>query len=348
MKPSPFQITPLLPHLDEELQHKINHKTKPLGALGRLENIAFQIGRIQQTTTPKLNKPMIVVFAGDHGAATHSGISAYPQEVTFQMVLNFLGGGAAINVFCQQNQLDLYVVDTGVNYDFSSPSALMDYKIAKGTQNYLKEPAMTKQQCTDAMSNGVAIVEQMWHKGCNVIGFGEMGIGNTASASLLFHTLTEHSLSDCVGAGTGLDQEGVQRKIQLLQQALDTNGKPKSPLDALQLYGGFEIATMCGAFLKAAEQKMLILVDGFIATASLLVASQMYPHLLEYCLFCHQSEEKGHRLLLQHLNASPLLELQMRLGEGTGVAVCYPIIESAVQFLNHMASFEQAGVHERK
>lgn len=329
-----------------QLQHKIDTKTKPLGALGLLENLALQVGYIQQSLTPAINKPTMIVFAGDHGVA-NSGVSAYPQVVTQQMVLNFLSGGAAINVFCEQNNIALSIVDAGVAADFEPHPMLIDAKIAKGTSNYLEGAAMTDKQCEQAMQAGVAQVERVAASGCNTIAFGEMGISNTSSAALLMHVLTGVALDECVGKGTGLDDAGVQAKLALLTQAVTLHSLSSSdPLKALQCVGGFEIAMMVGAFLEAARLQMVIVVDGFIASAAALVAVHVNPLVLEYCIFSHCSDEHGHKHLMNALGVTPLLQLGMRLGEGSGAAVAMPLLYSAVAFLNKMASFESAGVSE--
>lgn len=329
--------------LRDALQQKIDLKTKPQGSLGQLEEIALQVGFIQQTLTPTLSKPHIVVFAGDHGI-TAEGVSPFPQEVTYQMVFNFLQGGAAINVFSKQHDIALKVVDAGVNYDFESTSNLIHAKIGYGTKNFLYEPAMTNNECQQALKKGEQIVEELHLEGCNVIGFGEMGIGNTSAAAVLMSILTGLSIEECVGAGTGLDQEGIQHKIDVLKKSIHQHTIPKSPLDILALFGGYEIAMMTGAFLKAATLDMTILVDGFIVTAALLVAARHQPSVVDNCIFTHTSNEKGHQKMLDSLDAKPVLDMSMRLGEGTGVAVAYPLIQSAVCFLNEMASFESAGV----
>jgi nicotinate-nucleotide--dimethylbenzimidazole phosphoribosyltransferase len=328
------------------LQQKIDGKTKPQGALGQLEALALQIGRIQQTLSPELRNPAIVVFAGDHGIAKE-GVSPFPQEVTYQMVFNFLQGGAAINVFAKQNGMQIKVVDAGVNYDFGSHPALIHAKVGMGTRSYLHEAAMTIEQCEEAIVKGAAIVREM-QEDCNVIGFGEMGIGNTSAASIMMSLLCNIPLEQCIGRGTGLDDEGLKKKKIILAEAMARHGRiEKTALSVLSTFGGFEIAMMCGAMLQAAASGMVILVDGFITTAALLVASKINERVLEYCIFTHQSDEQGHCLLLAELKAVPLLSLGMRLGEGTGAAVSYPVIQAAVSFLNEMASFESAGVSNK-
>ena len=343
----PFDILPPVRTLEPQVRAAIDNKTKPLGALGRLEELALQIGLIQNTLTPVLTRPHVVVFAGDHGVA-RSGVSAYPPEVTWQMVLNFLHGGAAINVFCRQHAIHLYVVDAGVNHDFAAGvPGLLHRKVARGTRNFTEGPAMTPAEVAECLAHGAAVVENIARTGCNVIGFGEMGIGNTSAAALLTSLTCGLPLERVTGGGTGLDPEGVARKTAVLQRALALNGVPATPEGLLAAYGGLEIAQMTGAMLRAARHGMLVLVDGFISTAAYLVAAQMAPALREYAVFCHQSGERGHRLALEYLGATPLLDLGRRLGEGTGAAVAFPLVQSAVLFLNQMASFAAAGVTDK-
>jgi nicotinate-nucleotide--dimethylbenzimidazole phosphoribosyltransferase len=329
--------------MKEQLQHKIDFKTKPLGALGMLEKIALQIGEIQNTLCPVLQNPTIVVFAGDHGVA-NEGLSAYPQEVTYQMVLNFLSGGAAINVFAKQHNIALKIVDAGVNHDFELHNGLVDAKVAKGTKSFLSAKAMTKEQLDECLLKGKEIVNSVVHSGCNVIGFGEMGIANTSAAAMLMSYCCNIAIENCVGRGTGINDTALENKIALLKKATDFHGEITDPMEILETFGGFEIAQMVGAMLEAFEKNMLILVDGFIASSAFLVAFKMKKEISKNAIFCHQSEEQGHQKMLEFMKAEPLLKLKMRLGEGTGCAVAYPIIQSAVNFLNEMASFESAGV----
>ncbi len=339
-----FSITPIATQLSTAIQRKINGKTKPLGALGRLEEVALQICQIQQTLSPSLQRPHVLVFAGDHGIA-HEGVSAYPQEVTWQMVMNFLNGGAAINVFCKQHNIELRVVDAGVNYDFPLDiKQLIHNKIQKGTANFARESAMSLQQTEKCFESASSIVKRIAESGCNVIGFGEMGIANTSSAAMLMSALCNLPVEKCIGRGTGLSDKALQHKIDVLSKVFANRGRSYSPMNTLAMYGGFEIAQLVGAILQAAECRMIVLIDGFIATSAYLVAQAMQPTIKEYCIFCHQSQEQGHQLLLHYLKVNPLLNLEMRLGEGTGVAVAYPLIQSAVHFMNEMASFESAGV----
>jgi nicotinate-nucleotide--dimethylbenzimidazole phosphoribosyltransferase len=346
---SHFKITAPEPGLAAALQHKIDQKTKPRGALGQLEAIAKQVGLIQQRLDPQFGQPHLLVFAGDHGAA-RAGVSAYPQDVTWQMVENFLAGGAAINVFARQNGLHLAIIDAGVAHDFGRRPGLIHAKVAPGTANYLEQPAMTVEQCELAITRGAEIIHNLSLNGCNVVGFGEMGIGNTASASLITHCLTGAPLADCIGRGTGLDDAGLARKQALLEKALNryrAGGGGNAPLAVLAEFGGFEVAMMVGAMLAAAEAKMVLLIDGFIVGAAALAAARLFPALTAYCIFCHCSAEPGHQAQLQALGGQPLLDLGLRLGEGTGAALAFPLVQAAVGFLNEMASFESAGVADK-
>ncbi|MBP8849657.1 MAG: nicotinate-nucleotide--dimethylbenzimidazole phosphoribosyltransferase [Breznakibacter sp.] len=338
-----FAIKPVNRSLTDRLQHKIDFKTKPLGSLGRLEDLALKIGLIQETISPQLTNPHMVIFAGDHGVA-EEGVSAFPQEVTFQMVYNFLQGGAAITVLCEQNGIAFKVVDAGVKHEFESHPNLIKMKVANGTQNFANGAAMSLEELDISLSNGAKVVDEIFAQGCNIIGFGEMGIANTTSASALMHVFTGIPIANCVGKGTGINSEGLRIKEEVLERAMQSNSQAKSAHQKLAAFGGFEIAQMVGGMLRAAELKMVVMVDGFIATSAFLAATQIDGNIYDYAIFTHQSEENGHKMMLAYLNAQPLLSLNMRLGEGSGCAVAYPIIKSAVTFLNKMASFEAAGV----
>ncbi|WP_212000300.1 nicotinate-nucleotide--dimethylbenzimidazole phosphoribosyltransferase [Chitinophaga sp. HK235] len=340
-------ISPLSNELKTALQDKIDQKTKPPGSLGRLEQLALQVGLIQNSLTPALKNPSIIVFAGDHGIAADGLVNPFPQAVTAQMVYNFLQGGAAINVFCRQHQLKLTVVDAGVNHEFPPHPLLKDRKIARGTQNYLHGPAMSPDQCRLAMQAGADEVKLAYEAGCNTIGFGEMGIGNTSSAALLMSYFTGIPIADCIGIGTGSNAQQLTQKIAVLQQVMAHHVKPKTAEQALATFGGFEIAMITGAILQAAALKMIVVIDGFIVTAALLAATAMQPAVKDYCVFAHCSEEKGHKAMLQFLGVKPVMQLDMRLGEGTGAAMAIPVIQSAVLFLNEMASFNSAQVSNR-
>lgn len=350
--------------LIERLRQLIDNKTKPLGALGRLEEIALQAGLIQHTLTPEIIRPHIVVFAGDHGIAATGLVNPYPQAVTAQMVLNFLAGGAAINVFCRQHKLGLSVVDAGVNFEFNgaggtgSPGPasagaaggpkLISQKIGYGTRNYLEGSAMTAAELGKALEAGKSVVRDLAAQGCNCIGFGEMGIGNTSSASLIMSYITGIPVEECAGRGTGASDGQLERKREVLRQAfrlhLPAIAANPDALTILEHVGGFEIAMMTGAFLQAAEARMLILVDGFIASSALMLARLIQENVQSFCIFSHTSGESGHARMLEYLDAEPLLDLGMRLGEGTGAAMAYPLVQSALAFLREMASFDTAGV----
>ncbi|MES2872667.1 MAG: nicotinate-nucleotide--dimethylbenzimidazole phosphoribosyltransferase [Bacteroidota bacterium] len=332
--------------LSERLKYKIDNKTKPLGALGVLERLAHQIGKVFGSTEPKITEPTLLVFAADHGIAQH-GVSAYPQEVTRQMVTNFLEGGAAINVFCKQNGIALQIIDAGVNYDFAPNTLIIDCKIARGTQSFLYGPAMSADELHLCLRKGAEVVKRLKNKGCNTVAFGEMGIGNTSSASLLMNVLCGVPLKDCVGKGTGVDEKQLDEKYRVLKAAVDNfSGEPEI-YQLMAYFGGFEILQIAGAILEARTQNMLVLVDGFICTAAYLCAFKIDPEVKSNAVFCHQSDELGHRLLLKYLNAEPLLQLGMRLGEGTGCALAFPLIKSATGFLNEMASFESAAISNK-
>jgi len=332
--------------MKEMIQNIIDGKTKPVGSLGKLEALALKIALIQGSDQPCLRRPTMLVFAADHGLADE-GVSLYPKEVTRQMVMNFLQGGAAINVFCKQNGIHLKVVDAGVDFDFPPDTGLIQAKIAQGSRNILQEPAMSREECIRAMEEGKRLVALEHDQGCNVIGFGEMGIGNTSAASLLMHKYTGLDLVSCTGRGTGHNDRGLAAKLVVLKEAAGKYS-PKNPLDVLSTFGGLEIAMMCGAMLEAGERNMLIMVDGFISSSAILAASFLKKDICEQAIFCHVSGETGHRAMLKYLKAEPVVDLGLRLGEGTGVALVYPLLKSAVNFLNEMASFESAGISDKK
>ncbi|MEA3130955.1 MAG: nicotinate-nucleotide--dimethylbenzimidazole phosphoribosyltransferase [Paraburkholderia sp.] len=340
------EVEPLDQTLRADLQHIIDTKTKPPGSLGRLETLARQMGLIQRTTHPTVERPAMIVFAGDHGIA-QEGVSPYPQAVTAQMVANFLAGGAAINALSRVSGIELEVVNSGIATPLPSADGLIDIPVAAGTRNFAHEPAMTREQALAAMQAGGVRVRHHAALGTNVIGFGEMGIANTSSAACLMSRLCGVPIDECVGRGTGLDNAGLAKKRNVLASALAHHAVSNDPLDVLATFGGFEIAMMAGAYLAAAQARMTILVDGFIATSALLVADAFAPALREYCVFAHASNEAGHRRMLDHFGALPLLSLDMRLGEGTGAALAVPLLRAAVAFVNEMASFESAGVANR-
>lgn len=326
--------------LRERLQHKIDNKTKPLGSLGRLEKLAIQLGMILQTESPRLQLPQMLVCAGDHGIAVH-GVSAFPSDVTWQMVANFLAGGAAVSVLARQHGIALHVVDCGVKHDFKGMPGLINRKVAYGTADCVTQPAMSEAQCAEAILHGRALVQDLPG---NAILIGEMGIGNTSAASLLLARLGDLDIADCTGAGTGLDHFAVSRKVETLRLALRRHAGVTDPLEVLACFGGFEIATMVGIILEAARSNRVILVDGFIASSAVLVASMLAPKVKQRCIFAHCSAESGHRLMLNILGGQALLDLGLRLGEGSGAALAWPLLQSASDILCDMASFESAGV----
>ncbi len=333
--------------LEQCLHECLANKTMPRGALGRIEALAFQLGLIQQTLQPCCDSQAIIVFAGDHGIADR-GVSAYPKSVTWQMVMNFLADGAAINVFARANQVLLRIVDAGVDHDFQQHPKLIHAKIAPGTADFSCEAAMSSQQCSNAIDAGARITrEVIAQSGAEVLGFGEMGIGNTSSAAALTARLLNLPIDRCVGRGTGLDDAGLAHKLELLRAALQLHASSQKPLEVLACFGGFEIAMMVGGLLAAAQQRRAILIDGFIVTSALLVAHQLQPAVLDYCVFAHRSGEPGHALALDALNATPLLDLGLRLGEGSGAALAMPLVKSAARMLRDMASFESAAVANR-
>jgi len=328
------------------LQEKIDSKTKPVGSLGTLEKLAFQIATVFETLNPKITNPNIVVFAADHGIANH-GVSDYPQDVTRQMVTNFLDGGAAINVFCKQNTIELSIVDSGVNYDFPANAKLIDAKIAKGTQSFLHAAAMSETEVQLCFEKGKEIVKNIAKTGSNCIGFGEMGIGNTSTASVLMSLLTNSPIEECVGKGTGITDQKLLDKQNILKKALENYSGQAELISLLSYFGGFEIIQMAGGMLAAFENKMIILVDGFICSVAYLIAFKINPNIQKNTVFCHCSAENAHQKLLDYLDVKPILNLDLRLGEGTGCAVAFPILKSAETFLNEMASFESAGVSRK-
>jgi len=329
--------------LAARVQHALDRKTKPTGALGRLESVGLQLALIQGREVPRLEEPQLVVFAADHGIAAR-GVSAYPGVVTRQMVQNMLAGGAAVSVLARQHGLALTIVDCGVRHVFSPRPGLVIAKVAYGSADPLAGPAMTAAQCEAAMANGDRLLCDLPG---NALLLGEMGIGNTSAASLLMARLTGRPLAECVGRGTGLDDAGLARKRAVLEQALAVNASARAPLQVLATLGGLEIATMTGAVLRAARERRVILVDGFITTAAVAVAAALAPAVLECCVFAHASAETGHARWLADLGVQPLLDLDLRLGEGSGAALAWPLLESACRILAEMASFEAAGVSDR-
>ena len=327
-------------NLGKDLQNKLDNKTKPIGALGHLENLALRIGLILGNKNPELIKPQMLVCAADHGL-TAEGVSAYPSDVTWQMAENFLAGGAAVSVLSKQNNISLNVVDCGVRHDFSPREGLIIQKVSNGTANSLYEPAMSNEECQKAMNNGMNITLSLPG---NALLIGEMGIGNSSAAAMLLSRLTDNDIGSCTGSGTGMFGDDLKTKTVILEKVLKKHKDAKEPLDALAAFGGLEIATLAGAVIQAASERRVIVVDGFIASSAVLVASKIEPAVLDYCIFSHRSDEQGHSLMLRGMGADPLLDLKLRLGEGSGAALAWPLLMSACAIIREMASFETAGV----
>ena len=335
----------------ESIQNKINQKTKPIGSLGRLEDLASQLARIlideKSAGQILISNPLMLVFAGDHGIAKEN-VSIAPSEVTQQMVVNFLNGGAAINCFCETNNMSIQVIDAGILLPIDD-ERLVQQSLGNGTNNFLEQSAMSMNQVRQGIQFGKQIVEENITRATNVFGFGEMGIGNTSSATAVQSLLMGISIEECVGRGTGISDERFLHKKQVLLNAVNFHTDRlqeavSDPMEIMAAVGGFEIVQMVGAMLSVAEKNRVMLIDGYIATAAAMLAVKMFPNSRDYMIFCHQSDERGHKLMLEQLVAEPLLDLGLRLGEGTGAALALPLILAAANFYNNMASFESAGV----
>lgn len=322
---------------------KINNLTKPKGSLGRLEEIALQIALIQQTLTPALHKPQNIIFAADHGIVDE-GVSLSPKEVTWQQLSNFLHGGAGVNFLCRQHGFELKIVDAGVDYDLPYEKGIIDMKVRRSTRNYLYEAAMTQEEMELCIERGAEVVRRCHEEGSNVLSFGEMGIGNTSSSSLWMTYFTGIPLEQCVGAGSGLNQQGIRHKYEVLKRSMENYNGDGSATDIIRYFGGLEMVMAVGAMLQAAELKMLILVDGFIMTNCMLAAMQLCPAVKDYAIFGHCGDESGHKLILEYIQAKPLINLGLRLGEGTGAICAYPLVDSAVRMINEMDNFAHASI----
>ncbi|MBR4243205.1 MAG: nicotinate-nucleotide--dimethylbenzimidazole phosphoribosyltransferase [Bacteroidaceae bacterium] len=343
-------ITPTDKTLIPSIQEKIDNLNKPKGSLGRLESLALQVALIQQTLSPKLSHPCHILFGGDHGIE-REGVSLSPREVTWQQMKNYDRGGGGVNVFCRQHGFNLRIVDVGVDYDFDHETYphIIDRKVAHGTRNFLYEPAMSEAEWLKALEVGAEQVDACADEGCNIICFGEMGIGNTSPSSILMHLFENIPLKQCVGCGSGLNSEGVRHKLGVLRRAVENSGFTPSNCteDAsatIRYFVGFEMAAAIGGMLRAAERRLVILVDGFIMTACMLAASKIDKGVTDYAVYGHCGDEGGHRLMLDKMGANPLLNLGLRLGEGTGALVAYPIVKSAVAMLNEMDNFSHAEI----
>lgn len=326
---------------------KIDNLNKPKGSLGRLEELALQVCLIEQTLHPTLHNPCHLLFGADHGIE-REGVSVSPREITWQQMINFTHGGGGVNMFCRQHGFKLRLIDVGVDYDLSMHPEIINRKIANGTANFLYGPAMTVEQYQQALNIGAEMADYCFNDGSDIICIGEMGIANTSPSSIWMSLFGNIPLDECVGAGAGLDNEGIRHKYEVLRQAVD-NFK-SSALDCsnaeeiIRYFGGFEMVAAIGAMLRAAECHLIIMVDGFIMTACALAASRLYPDIVDYMVFGHSGDEGGHARMLSLLDAKPLLTLGLRLGEGTGALCSFPIIDSAVRMITEMNNFQNANI----
>jgi len=337
-------IKPVDAGLLQEAQRRLDNKTKPLGSLGRLEEFARRYAAISGTLEPETMKKVIFTFAGDHGVVAE-GVSAFPKEVTPQMVLNFLNGGAGVNVLARHVGADVLVVDVGVDYEFNAVPGLINRKVARGTRNFAKGPAMTREESLAAIEVGIELANQAKSEGVSILGTGEMGIGNTTPSSAIIAAISGKSVREVTHRGTGINDAALENKIRVIEEGLALNKPdPRDPLDLLTKVGGLEIAAIAGLVIGAAANRLPVVVDGFISTAGALIASEMHPNIREYIFAAHESVEIGHRFMLERLGAEPILDLQLRLGEGTGAALAMGLIEAGVKILQEMATFEEAGV----
>ena len=341
-----FKIEVVDDKLREAIQEKIDNLNKPKGALGRLEEIAMQVCLIQQSLTPSLTHPCHLLFGGDHGIERER-VSVSPREVTWQQMINFTHGGGGVNMFCRQHGFKLRIVDVGVDYDLSAVEGIIDRKIARGTKNFLHEPAMSEAEFEQAIQVGCDLVDECIAEGCKILCVGEMGIANTSPSSIWMSLFGNIPLADCIGAGAGLDKPGIQHKFEVLSKALthyQTSEPQPTPITPLRYFGGFEMIAAIGAMLRAAEQHLIVLIDGFIMTACAAAAIRLYPAAKDYMIFTHCGDESGHKRMLDMVGAKPLLHLGLRLGEGTGALCTYPLIDSAVRMINEMNNFDNARI----
>lgn len=336
-----FDIQPTDKSLQEAIQNKIDNLNKPKGSLGRLEEIAMQICLIQQSLEPSLSHPCHLLLGGDHGIE-REGVSVSPREVTWQQMINFTRGGGGVNMFCRQHGFNLRIVDVGVDYDLSDIDGIINRKIARGTKNFLYEPAMSEAEFSQAIQIGNNLVDDCIAEGCKILCIGEMGIANTSPSSIWMHLFGNIPLEDCIGAGAGLDSPGICHKYEVLSKAVERF--KADCFEPLSYFGGFEMIAAIGAMLKAAEKQLVILVDGFIMTACALAAIRLYPAAKDFMIFTHCGDESGHKMMLDIVGAKPLLHLGLRLGEGTGALCAFPIVDSAVRMINEMNNFDNANI----
>ena len=342
-----FKVIPVDRSMQGAIQEKIDNLNKPKGSLGRLEELAMQVSLVQQTLEPSLAHPCHLLLGGDHGIE-REGVSVSPREVTWQQMINFTRGGGGVNMFCRQHGFKLRIVDVGVDYDFSDVPGIIDRKIARGTKNFLYEPAMSEEEFDRAIQIGSDLVDDCVKEGCRVLCIGEMGIGNTSPSSIWMSLFGDIPLKDCIGAGAGLNNDGIRHKYEVLSKALARHQSSLSPLTShllpLRIFGGFEMIAAIGAMLRAAELHLIILIDGFIMTACALGAILLYPASQDYMIFTHCGDEAGHKMMLDIVDAKPLLHFGLRLGEGTGALCAYPLVDSAVRMMNEMNNFEKAQI----
>ena len=341
-----FDIQPVNTSLKTAIQEKIDNLNKPKGSLGRLEELAMQISLIQQTLEPSLAHPCHLLLGGDHGIE-REGVSVSPREVTWQQMINFSQGGGGVNMFCRQHGFNLRIVDVGVDYDLSNIPGIINRKIARGTNNFLYEPAMGEEEFNRAIQVGVDLVDECFAEGCRVLSIGEMGIANTSPSSIWMSLFGDIPLKECIGAGAGLNNEGIRHKYEVLLNAFNNYRSmipQPSAISPLAYFGGFEMIATIGAMLRAAELHLVILVDGFIMTACALAAIRLYPATQDYMIFTHCGDESGHKMMLDIVDANPLLHLELRLGEGTGALCAFPIVDSAVRMMNEMNNFDNAKI----
>ena len=342
---------PMIPPVDQgirgQMRARVDQLTKPLGSLGRLEELAVDLAGMKAALQPSVARKTVITMAADHGVA-EEGVSAYPQAVTAQMVLNFLRGGAAINVFARQMGAKVVVVDMGVVEELPDHPELIKKRVAPGTRNFAREPAMSREEAERAVAAGIEVFEEVWKSGVDIVALGEMGIANTTSASAIVSVLSNTPAGEVVGRGTGISDEGMALKTRVIQGALARH-KPDAQDggDVLSKVGGFEIGGLAGVALAAASHRVPVMVDGFIATAAALLAVRLSPSVRSYLIAGHQSVERGHRIALGALGLHPLLDLSMRLGEGTGAVLAMSVVESALRMALEMATFGEAGVSEK-
>ena len=341
-----FNISSIDRSMLAAIQEKIDNLNKPKGSLGRLEELAMQICLIQQTLEPSLAHPCHLLLGGDHGIE-REGVSVSPREITWQQMINFTRGGGGVNMFCRQHGFKLRIVDVGVDYDFSDIDGIIDRKIARGTKNFLYEPAMSEEEFDRAIQIGSDLVDDCIAEGCRILSIGEMGIGNTSPSSIWMSIFGDIPLKNCIGAGAGLDNDGIRHKYEVLSKALknyQASIHQPSTISHLTYFGGFEMISAIGVMLRAAEHHLIILIDGFIMTACAIAAIRLYPAAQDYMIFTHCGDESGHKMMLDIVDARPLLHLGLRLGEGTGALCAFPIIDSAVRMMNEMNNFQKARI----